>query len=78
MLFWDLEIYVFISCWKTSVNGEPNACDGLQMNWDIRPGQDFLNNILKFILLYENYCILTQASLKIVPNGPISNQPELV
>ena len=49
----------------------------------LRPSQNgrhFTDDILEYISLYENWCILIQISLKFVPNGPIdnNNSPALV
>ena len=35
-------------------------------------------DIVKFIFLYENSCILIWIALKCVPKGPINNKPSLV
>ena len=45
------------------------------------PGQNsryFPEDIFKYILMNEKFCILIRISLKFVPKGPINNIPTLV
>ena len=41
-------------------------------------GRHFPDDIFKLILLYENYFISIQISLKLIPKGPIINRPSLL
>ena len=41
-------------------------------------GRHFADNVFRCILLNENFHILTEISLKCVPEGPIDNNPALV
>ena len=41
-------------------------------------GCHFVENIFKHIFINENFCILIQISLKLVPKGPIDNKTALV
>ena len=46
-----------------------------------RPGQNghlFADNIFRCILINEKFCILIKISPKLVPKGPIDNNPALV
>ena len=45
------------------------------------PGQNgphFADDILRYILVNEKFCILIKISLKFVPKGPIDNNRALV
>ena len=45
------------------------------------PGQNgciFADDIFRCIFMNEKFCILNKISLKVVPNGPIDNNPALV
>ena len=41
-------------------------------------GRHFPDDIFRCIFMNENLCILIQFSLKLVPKGPIDNNPALV
>ena len=45
------------------------------------PGQNghhFTDDIFRYILVNEKFCVLIKISLKFVPKGPIDNNPALV
>ena len=41
-------------------------------------GRHFTDDISRWIFVNEKFCILVEISLKIVPYGPIENNPALV
>ena len=41
-------------------------------------GRRFADDIFRCIFLNEKFCILVKISLKLVPKGPIDNEPALV
>ena len=49
------------------VNSSPPGLNGLL----------FADNIFRYILVNEKFCILLEISLKFVPKGPIDNNPSL-
>ena len=51
---------------------------GLNLSAPGQNGRHFANDVFRCIFMNGKFCILIKISLKIVPKGPIDNNPALV